>query len=257
MTDITPQAACLLIGDELLSGRTQDLNAHHLARVLADRGVPLIEIRVVPDQEDAVIRALHDFRETADLIFTSGGIGPTHDDITADAVAKAVGVAIDEREDALEMLRARYEARGEELTPPRRRMARIPEGAELIPNTVSGAPGFIIDNIHVMAGVPAIFQAMLASLDDKLPKGPQETVFTVTGELGESNLAEGLRDLEAALKGLKIGSYPGKTGTGGPLAIVCRSQNRKTAEQAALAVTGLFAAQGVAAELTEGDDRSF
>ncbi|MEO1658808.1 MAG: molybdopterin-binding protein [Pseudomonadota bacterium] len=256
MSDTIPSIACLLIGDELLSGRTQDSNAHHLAKVLAARGLPLIEVRIVPDEEDRIVPAIRELKARAEMVFTSGGIGPTHDDITADCVAKALGVSISERDDALAILAKRYEERGEELTDARRRMARIPEGATLIPNSVSGAPGFHLDGVYVLAGVPAIFQAMLDALDEHLPRGPEETVFTVTGELGESSIADGLRDLEAALKGLKIGSYPGKTGTGGPLAIVCRSQIAKTAEHAALAVQGLFAAQGVSATVTKGDGRS-
>ncbi|MEM0927908.1 MAG: molybdopterin-binding protein [Pseudomonadota bacterium] len=256
MSQTIPTAACLLIGDELLSGRTQDSNAHHLAKTLNARGLPLIEVRIVPDEEDRIIAAIGDLKARADMVFTSGGIGPTHDDITAECVAKALGVPIGERDDALAILAQRYEARGEQLTPARRRMARIPDGAELIQNSVSGAPGFHLDGVFVLAGVPAIFQAMLEALDGHLPRGPEETVFTVTGKLGESMIADGLRDLEAALKGLKIGSYPGKTGTGGLLAIVCRSQIAKTAEHAALAVQGLFAAQGVVATVTQGDGRA-
>ncbi|MEO1043201.1 MAG: molybdopterin-binding protein [Pseudomonadota bacterium] len=256
MSNVIPQAACLLIGDELLSGRTQDSNAYHLAKVLNARGLPLVEVRIVPDKEDMIVTALRELKARADLVFTSGGIGPTHDDITAECVAKALGVSIGEREDALKILAQRYEERGEELTAARRRMARIPDGAFLIPNSVSGAPGFHLDGVFVLAGVPAIFQAMLNALDEVLPSGPEETVYTVTGELGESLLADGLRDLESALKGLKIGSYPGKTGTSGPLAIVCRSPIAKTAEHAALAVQGLFAAQGVTATVEKGDGRS-
>ena len=251
-----PRAACLLIGDELLSGRTKDANAHHLAGVLAERGLPLIEIRVVPDEQPAIIEALLALKEKAEFVFTSGGIGPTHDDITADAVAAALQRPVSEREDALEILKARYDARGEELTPARRRMARIPEGATLIENSVSGAPGFAVDGVYVMAGVPAIFQAMLGALLPSLPEGPQETVFTVRGEGQESELADGLRDLETALKGLKIGSYPGPTGTGGPLSIVCKSQNPATAEQAAIAVKALFQARGSDATVEEGQNRT-
>ena len=256
MSDLIPTAACLLIGDELLSGRTQDSNAHHLAKSLSARGLPLVEVRIVPDQEERIVAAIRELKALADLVFTSGGIGPTHDDITAECVAKALGVAISEREDALDILARHYAERDQEVTPARRRMARIPDGAELIPNAITGAPGFRLEGVFVLAGVPAIFQSMLEALDDLLPRGPEETVFTVTGELGESMIADGLRDLEAALKGLKIGSYPGKTGTGGPLAIVCRSQIAKTAEHAALAVQGLFAAQGVTATVTKGDGRS-
>lgn len=256
MTSEYPRAACLLIGDELLSGRTQDANAFHLAGVLSERGIPLIEIRVVPDEQPAIIEALKELKEKAELVFTSGGIGPTHDDITADAIAAALGRSLSERDDALAILKARYDAKGEELTEARRRMARIPDGATLIENTVSGAPGFSVDGVHVMAGVPAIFKAMLEALTPSLPEGPKETAFTVVGQGQESELADGLRDLQTALKGLKIGSYPGPTGKGGPLSIVCKSQNPATAQQAAMAVKALFQARGSDADIQEGQVRA-
>jgi molybdenum cofactor synthesis domain-containing protein len=247
-----PTAAMLAIGDELLTGRTQDANVRHLAQVLDRRGVALREVRIVPDEADAIIEAVRALRGRADVLFTSGGIGPTHDDVTAAAVAKAFGVAAPEREDALEVLREWYAAKGQEVTDARRRMARVPEGAALIPNSVSGAPGFRIENVYVLAGVPAIFQAMLAAVEDELPKGAAQAVYTVIGEGGESTIADGLLSLEQAMRGLKIGSYPGKTGTGGPLCIVCRSEDAKVARQAALAVEGLFKAQGVRPEIVEG-----
>ncbi|MEM9839822.1 MAG: molybdopterin-binding protein [Pseudomonadota bacterium] len=258
MTDFPdyPRAACLLIGDELLSGRTADKNAHHLAGQLHDRGIPLIEIRVVPDDAPAIISALRALKQNADIVFTSGGIGPTHDDITADAVAEALGVSIGEDEAALAVLQKHYDAKGEELTPARRRMARVPEGASLIPNSVSGAPGFTLDGVYVLAGVPTIFQAMLGAIIDDFRRGPEETVLTVVGTGHESALADGLRDLETALKGLKIGSYPGPTGAGGPLSIVCRSRNPETARQAARAVAALFQAQGSEATIEEGQLRA-
>ena len=250
-----PTAACLLIGDELLSGRTRDINAHHLGAFLDDRGLPLIEVRMVPDHEPSIVDALRGLKDKATFVFTSGGIGPTHDDITADAVAAALKVGISERVDALKVLEDHYAAKGEAVTDARRRMARIPDGATLIDNPISGAPGFHLQGVFVLAGVPNIFSAMLENLDSILPRGPRETAFTVVGEIGESQLAKGLKDLELALKGLKIGSYPGPTGRGGPLRIVCRSQNPATAEQAAIAVKALFAAQGASAEIEEGAER--
>ncbi|MEM1409934.1 MAG: molybdopterin-binding protein [Pseudomonadota bacterium] len=253
--DPAPTAACLLIGDELLSGRTQDKNAHHLAGVLHERGIALVEIRVVPDEAPAIIEAVQALSSKADLVFTSGGIGPTHDDITADAVARAFDTPIAERDDAVALLDDYYRRKGETLTEARRRMARIPKGAALIENTVSAAPGFKLGNVYVMAGVPAIFSAMLEAIQDDLPRGPEETAFSVIGEAKESTLAAALLDLQTALKGLKIGCYPGPTGTGGPLAVVCRSRHAPTAEQAALAVKGLFAAQGVDAVIEDGHHR--
>ena len=254
MTDETtaaPTAAMIAIGDELLSGRTRDANIHHLAQTLEARGVDLREVRIVPDEPAAIVAAVRALRG-ADVLFTSGGIGPTHDDITAEAVAEAFGVTAPVREDALAVLTEWYGRKGEAVTDARRRMARVPEGAVLVPNSVSGAPGFRIENTYVFAGVPAIFEAMLAAVLDELPRAAPQAVYTVIGEGGESTIADGLVSLESAMHGLKIGSYPGKTGTGGPLCIVCRSVDEKVARQAALAVEGLFRAQGVSPEIVEG-----
>ena len=254
MTDETPAptAAMLAIGDELLSGRTRDANIHHLAQVLDARGLTLREVRIVPDEEDAIVEAVRALRKRADVVFTSGGIGPTHDDITADAVARAFGSEATEREDALAVLADWYASKGQDITDARCRMARVPEGAELIPNSVSGAPGFRVENVYVMAGVPAIFAAMLDAVADELPQGRALSVYTVIGEGKESQLAEGLLAIQRSMHGLKIGSYPGKTGTGGPLCIVCKADEEKVARQAALAVEGLFRAQGISPEITEG-----
>ncbi len=247
-----PTAAMVAIGDELLNGRTRDANIHHLGGWLDKRGIDLVEVRIVPDVEDRIVDAVNALRDRADTVFTTGGIGPTHDDITADAIGVAFGVETTERDDALEVLREWYAAKGEEVTDRRRRMARVPEGARLIPNSVSGAPGFAIGNVHVLAGVPAIFQAMLDALDEEIVRGPTYTIYTVIGTSKESLIADGLLSLEAALKGVKIGSYPGKAGSGGPLAIVCKSLEPSIAKQAAEAVCGLFRAIGVEPELVEG-----
>ena len=247
-----PTAAMLAIGDELLSGRTRDANIHHLAQVLDARGIALREVRIVPDEPDAIVSAVRALRERADVVFTSGGIGPTHDDITAEAIGVALGVPVTERDDALAVLEDWYGAKGEPVTDARRRMARVPEGAALIENRVSGAPGFRAENVYVFAGVPAIFAAMLEEVADALPKGAPSSIYTVIGEGGESTIADGLVSLEKAMHGLKIGSYPGKTGTGGPLCIVCKSPDERVARQAALAVEGLFRAQGVSPQIVEG-----
>ena len=159
-----PTAAMLVIGDEILSGRTRDANMHHLANALTDHGIDLKEVRVVSDDRDAIIAATRALSDGFDHVFTSGGIGPTHDDITADCIAAAFDVPIDVRDDARALLQAHYDRSGQELNEARLRMARIPDGAALIDNPVSTAPGFIIGNVHVMAGVPSVFQAMLASI---------------------------------------------------------------------------------------------
>lgn len=247
-----PTAAMIAIGDELLSGRTRDANIHHLAHTLDARGVVLREVRIVPDEAGAIVAAVRALSGSVDVLFTSGGIGPTHDDITAEAIADAFGVKAPIRDDALAVLETWYAKKGDEVTDARRRMARIPEGAVLVENTVSGAPGFRIENTYVFAGVPTIFNAMLAAVVDALPSAAPQAVYTVIGEGGESTIADGLVSLEGAMHGLKIGSYPGKTGTGGPLCIVCKSADAKVARQAALAVEGLFRAQGVSPEIIEG-----
>ena len=203
-----PTAAMLVIGDEILSGRTRDSNSHHLARALAERGIDLKEVRVVPDDEAAIIAALNDLRARVDHLFTSGGIGPTHDDITADAVARAHGVPIAERADARAAMQAFYDSIGGELTPARLRMARIPEGARLIDNPVSGAPGFSLGNVHVMAGIPKVFEAMLAGLLPRLQGGAPLVSRTLRIERAESEIAEELGRLAARWPALSIGSYP-------------------------------------------------
>ena len=166
-----PTAAMLVIGDEILSGRTRDANMHHLAQELTKVGINLREVRIVSDDHDAIVAALNDLRAAHDTVITSGGIGPTHDDITADCVAAAFGVHIDVRDDAAALLQAHYNSRGMEFNDARKRMARIPDGATLIENPVSIAPGFTIGNVHVMAGVPSVFQAMVASVIPTLTGG--------------------------------------------------------------------------------------
>lgn len=202
-----PTAAMLVIGDEILSGRTREANAYHLAGRLTQVGIDLREIRVVADDHARIVEALNAMRAVHTHVFTSGGIGPTHDDITADAVADAFGVDIDVREDARAALQA---AVGPErtLTTEHLRMARIPEGAELIVNRVSGAPGFSIGNVHVMAGVPAIFVAMLDAVLPQLEAGRPVLSREVRFEVGEGRIAAPLRDLASELSDLSIGSYP-------------------------------------------------
>jgi molybdenum cofactor synthesis domain-containing protein len=203
-----PTAAMLVIGDEILSGRTRDANMFHLAGELAQRGVDLREVRVVSDRAADITAAVRALSEAYDHVFTSGGIGPTHDDITADCVAAAFDVPIDVREDAREILEKRYEAMGTELNAARLRMARIPDGACLIENPISGAPGFSLGNVHVMAGVPAIFQAMLASVLPGITGG--QTVLSQSLQIwrAEGDIAGPLADLARDFPDLAIGSYP-------------------------------------------------
>lgn len=203
-----PTAAILVIGDEILSGRTRDANAYHLAVELSKVGIDLTEIRVVSDDHHAIVAALNALRSANDHVFTSGGIGPTHDDITADAVAAAFGVPIGIREDARALLLAMYSTRGVQPNEEQLRMARVPEGARLIENALSGAPGFSVGNVHVMAGVPGIFRAMVAALLPGLTHGLPPVVREVRLEIGEGRIAAPLRALAAAYPDLVMGSYP-------------------------------------------------
>lgn len=203
-----PTAAMLVIGDEILSGRTRDANMHHLAQELTKIGIDLHEVRIVSDDHDRIVAALNDLRAAHGTVITSGGIGPTHDDITADAVAAAFGVPIDVREDARSILQAHYDRQGSELNTARLRMARIPDGATLIDNPVSAAPGFSIGNVHVMAGVPMVFQAMVASVLPTLTGGAPLLSQTLRVDRGEGDIAGPLAQIAEDFADLSFGSYP-------------------------------------------------
>jgi len=198
-------AALVIIGDEILSGRTQDANLAYLAKWLNVQGIRLSHARVVPDVEEDIIDAVNACRQRYDYVFTTGGIGPTHDDITIDAIARAFGVPVVIHPEAEEMLRAYY---GGGLTDARLRMARVPEGAELIPNELSAAPGIRIGNVYILAGVPGVTHAMLRALEGKLKGGLPVLSRTVGAKVGESTVADLLRNTEAAYPGVQVGSYP-------------------------------------------------
>lgn len=203
-----PTAAMLVIGDEILSGRTRDANMHHLAGQLTGVGIDLKEVRIVSDDRDAIIASVQALSATYDTVFTSGGIGPTHDDITADCIAAAFEAHIDVRDDARAILAIHYAKTGSELNTARLRMARIPDGATLIENPVSAAPGFCIGNVYVMAGVPSVFQAMVASVLPTLTGGAPLISKTLRIERGEGDIAGPLGALATAYPDLSIGSYP-------------------------------------------------
>jgi molybdenum cofactor synthesis domain-containing protein len=208
-------AALIVIGDEILSGRTQDKNIAQVASWLNVQGIRLAEVRVVPDVIEAIIEAVNALRARNDYLFTTGGIGPTHDDITVDAVAEALGVAVVVHPEARAILEAYYETRGG-LTDARLRMARVPEGADLIPNRMSGAPGIQFGNVFLMAGVPTIAAQMLDALTGTLEGGAPLLSETIGGWIAESEVADLLREIEKAHEGCQIGSYPffreGRTG---------------------------------------------
>ncbi len=234
-----PTAAMLVIGDEILSGRTRDANMHYLAGQLTEKGISLKEVRVVSDDADAIVDAVRALSARYDHVFTSGGIGPTHDDITADCIARAFDDHIDVRDDARALLAAFYEQTGRELNEARLRMARIPDRATLIDNPVSIAPGFTIENVHVMAGVPSVFQAMVASVLPTLTGGAPLISETVRLLRGEGDVASPLAKIAAEFPELQIGSYPfqqdGRYGTN----IVLRGTDQAALKSAAALVAQL------------------
>jgi molybdenum cofactor synthesis domain-containing protein len=201
-------AGLLVIGDEILSGRTKDVNIGATADFCTDLGIELKEVRVVSDDTDDIIAAVNALRSRYTYVFTTGGIGPTHDDITADAIAKAFGVALPINPDARAMLEARWRETGTEVNEARLRMARIPEGADLIVNSVSAAPGFRIGNVHVMAGVPIIMRAMLEALAPTLQGGKRVLSETVRAAVGEGTVGGPLGELQTQYPDVKMGSYP-------------------------------------------------
>jgi molybdenum cofactor synthesis domain-containing protein len=201
-------AAVLVIGDEILSGRTKDSNIAHIATTLGEIGISVKEARVVADDQHAIVGAVNALRASYDYVFTTGGIGPTHDDITADCIAAAFGVRIGPHPEARRRLEAHYAASEIEFNAARQRMTRIPEGASLIDNPVSAAPGFTIGNVHVMAGIPKIMQAMLDGLLPRLEGGERIQSVTITGNVPEGTIADKMEALQAAHKGVSIGLYP-------------------------------------------------
>ena len=234
-------AALLVIGDEILSGRTKDKNIGYIAEYLTGMGIDLSEVRVVPDVPAKIIDAINTLRAEYTYLFTTGGIGPTHDDITADCVAAAFGVSIDEDERALAKLRERYTE--EELTPGRRRMARIPAGADLVENPISKAPGFRIGNVITMAGVPSIMQAMLDNVAPTLESGVKMLSASLsTGGLPEGVYAAALGEVAKAHPGVSIGSYPSFRDGGFHNEIVLRSRDAGLLEAAKVAVAACLAA---------------
>jgi len=201
-------AALVVIGDEILSGRTQDLNVAQVARWLNEQGIRLAEVRIVPDDIARIAETVNALRSTHDYLFTTGGIGPTHDDITVDAMAAAFGVPTIIHPDARRILEDYYRDRPGGLTEARLRMARVPEGAELIPNPNSGAPGVKMGNVYILAGVPNIAASMLEALTGKLQGGRPVVSVTVGARAAESDVADLLRETEDSNPGVAIGSYP-------------------------------------------------
>ncbi len=239
----SPTAAVLLIGNELLSGRTQDTNLAFMAKALSARGIRLNQARIIPDDETVIVDTLNSLRASSTYVFTTGGIGPTHDDITADCVAKAFQVAIDIHPEAQSRLLSYWSQRGIEPNEDRLRMARIPHGGELIDNPVSVAPGFRIDNVFVLAGVPRIMQAMFNSVLPDLQCGPIIDSVSIKCNLGEGTIAAPLRALQSSFPDVDLGSYPGGV-ENAFLTLVARSDNEEKLSEAQQALCKLVESVG-------------
>ena len=248
MTDGRVRAAVLLIGDELLSGRTQDVNLQAIAKFLAPLGVQVAEARTVSDEIPEIIAGLNALRGRYEYVFTTGGIGPTHDDKTADAVAEAFGVGIDVRADARQILETHYKSGP--LNEARLRMARIPDGAILIDNPVSRAPGFLLGNVFVMAGVPSIMRGMLLGAARHIKGGAVVETRTVRGKgLREGDLAEGLKAIDDKYPAVSCGSYPWFSAEGIGAHLVARSSDIAALEAATGEILALVRSLGVDPEM--------
>ncbi len=240
-TDETVTAGLLVIGDEILSGRTKDVNIAATAEFCTDLGIALTEVRVVSDVHEDIVAAVNALRTRYSYVFTTGGIGPTHDDITADAIAAAFGVALPINPVAREMLESRWKQMGTEVNEARLRMARIPEGADLIPNSVSAAPGFRIGNVHVMAGVPVIMKAMLEAIAPTLKGGRKVRSITIRCAVGEGSIGGPLGRLQEKYPAVKMGSYPQMGQTFVMTELVLRSADDDLLEAAAGEVRSMVA----------------
>ena len=232
-----PTAAMLAIGDEILSGRTKDRNISWIAEELSSLGIDLEEVRIIPDKPERIVASVNHLRARHDMLFTSGGLGPTHDDLTSEAISEAFSVDLKIREDAARILE---EFHKENLNDEIMRMARIPGNADLILNSVSGAPGYIIENVYVMAGVPQIFRAMFGSIKGSLKKGRPLVSSTVKIYIPESRISECLRDMSLKFHDLQFGSYPfqenGKYGT----SIVVKGKNESCVMEAEKALLAIY-----------------
>lgn len=239
-------AALIIIGNEILSGRTQDANLNHLAKVLADRGLPLREARVIPDVESTIIATVNELRAQHTCVFTTGGIGPTHDDITTPCVAKAFGVPVVRNPEIVARFKAHY---GERATDATFRMADFPHGATLIETDTTPAPGFCIGNVYVFAGIPRIMQAMLTSALPTLPQGLPIREISHTAHVSESRISAGLESIQNRYPQLDIGSYPFRKNDKPTVTLVAKGTDAAALEQAGAAIAQMLADLG--AELTQ------
>jgi molybdenum cofactor synthesis domain-containing protein len=242
MTAEIVTAAVLVIGDEILSGRTKDKNIGYIADYMTALGIDLKEVRIVSDDETAIVTALNALRSAYDYVFTTGGIGPTHDDITADCVAKAFGVPLEFHPDAVAIMKERVAKVGGELNEARMRMTRIPKGGALVANKVSGAPGFWIGNVITMAGIPAVMQAMLDEVAPSLKTGVKMLSESIRADAREGDVGTELGLIAKAYPDTIIGSYPFMDEKGGPnTSIVVRSRDAERLKEAKAAVEAMLA----------------
>lgn len=249
------RAALIIIGNEILSGRTQDANLQHLAKELNSVGVILSEARVIPDDEAMIVSTVNDMRAAYDYVFTTGGIGPTHDDITSECVAKAFGLPLIRNAEAQALMEAHYARTGRELNEARLRMANTPEGATLVKNPISTAPGFRVENVYVMAGVPMVMQAMLEGIKPELIGGKTTLSRAVASYIGEGNMAAGLSALQDKYSALDIGSYPFyKSGNRFGTTIVLRHTDAELLEEAVQEVAALMTSLGGEPEFQDMSD---
>jgi molybdenum cofactor synthesis domain-containing protein len=247
MTSTNPTACLLIIGNEVLSGRTQDANLKYIATRLGEIGIPLREARVIPDDRAVIVATVNEVRRKFDHVFTTGGIGPTHDDITSECVAEAFGVPWEPHPEAWSRMESWYRSQNPpgDFNPARQRMATMPRGAVLIDNTISLAPGFTMGNVHVLAGVPRIMRVMFEALVPRLAGGPPIVSRTVHAHgLMESRIAEGLADIQGRWPRVDIGSYPYYRPSGGGVAVVAKGTDLEQVAAAAHAVLVFMRAAG-------------
>jgi molybdenum cofactor synthesis domain-containing protein len=242
------RAALAVIGNEILSGRTQDKNIAYLAKWLNQQGIRLHQVRVVPDETDEIVAAVNDLRAKYDYLFTTGGIGPTHDDITVDAISAAFAVPVVMHPKAEKVLRDHYQDR---ITEARLRMARVPDGAELIENAVSAAPGIRKDNVFILAGIPSVMQGMLASLEGQLEGGAPVITETVSAYVAESQVADLLSQVEANHTDILVGSYPVWKGNRVGANFVVSSPQPEQVKRAAQAIREGLSQRGISVEANE------
>ncbi|WP_299444033.1 molybdopterin-binding protein [uncultured Rhodospira sp.] len=247
--DAPPTAALIVIGNEILSGRTQDANVTFIAGRLSAMGIPLREVRVVPDEAAAIVEAVNTLRARATYVFTTGGIGPTHDDITAASIAAAFGRPLVRHPEAEALMREAY---GSDITEVRLRMASMPEGAALIDNPASGAPGFRVENVFVLAGVPSIMRAMFESLAPDLTGGPPILSRAVTATVRESEVAEALAAIQARWPAVDLGSYPWARGGQIGTTLVARGTDAAVLEAVVTDLVAMIDGRGADATIQEG-----